>query len=140
MESPILIVDDSKFDLLISQKVLSRALPSESAIDCITAFDGVEALELLTSIAEMVKFGNVYYPKLILLDLNMPRMDGFEFLKNFQIAVDENKLLKSNIIVLSSSSNEDDINRAKKFDCVVDFLIKPLNRNNVFNVLLKYIA
>lgn len=72
MHSPveILLVEDNEFDI----EALKRAFRKADITNRLhSAIDGVEALELLRK-------GELSNPPLILLDINMPRMDGFEFL------------------------------------------------------------
>ncbi|MBQ0733806.1 response regulator [Aquimarina celericrescens] len=64
-------------------------------------------------------------PEIIFLDLNMPVMDGWEFLDNFTRI--KNKLGKAiTLYVVSSSINPVDIERAKSINSVKDYLIKPV--------------
>ena len=67
----VMIVDDS----LTVRRITSRLL-SREGFDVLTARDGIDALELLETEAET--------PDVILLDIEMPRMDGFEFMKTIK--------------------------------------------------------
>lgn len=67
------------------------------------------------------------FPDLIFLDLNMPILDGWGFLKayrNFPEGVKEN----CSLFILSSSVDEGDINKSKLYEDVRDFISKPLNK------------
>ncbi len=99
----ILLVED---DMGIS-KILTLKLRTDG-FDTTLAKDGIEALAMLKK--------NRY--DLILLDLRMPRMDGFEFLKEKQDSAD-----KTPVIVCSVLSQDTDIERARKFG-IVDYLVK----------------
>lgn len=99
----ILLVED---DMGIS-KILTLKLRTDG-FDTTLAKDGIEALEMLKK--------NRY--DLILLDLRMPRMDGFEFLKEKQSNAD-----KTPVIVCSVLSQDTDIERARKYG-IVDYLVK----------------
>ncbi len=75
-------------------------------------------------------------PEVIFLDLNMPIMDGWEFLDIFCKIPDIG--IKTNIYILSSSINSDDINKSKKYSIVKDFIQKPLTEAK-FSKLLESI-
>lgn len=75
-------------------------------------------------------------PELILLDINMPVMDGFEFLKVFNSLEFENKE-DVKIIMLTTSSNSKDFEQAKKLS-VKDYITKPLTPEKLMPVLQKH--
>ena len=75
---------------------------------------------------------NLDLPSLILIDLNMPIMNGWAFLDELS------KLKKGKdipVFIFSSSINEEDINRAKKYKIVKDYIIKPLTVNKISKIL-----
>ncbi len=71
-------------------------------------------------------------PDLIFLDLNMPVMDGWEFLQAFSELKYENEI---SVIILTSSINPEDVERAKKFSVVKGFLSKPLTSDKLEDVI-----
>lgn len=74
------------------------------------------------------------YPDLILLDINMPFMDGFDFL----MYKDKNKVwFDVPIIVLSSSDRPKDQQLTEKFMNVIDYIEKPMNYEKIHHLLLK---
>lgn len=75
-------------------------------------------------------------PDVILLDINMPVMDGWDFLE----WVKSNKALFSRkvpIFMVSSSIDWRDIERAKSYDSVMDYISKPLTEGNFFEIAEK---
>ncbi len=97
----ILMVEDDDVDALGMERSFSKR---RIANDIVRANDGVEAIEILES-------GKVTSPYIILLDLQMPRMNGLEFLAE----VRNNEKLKSSVIfVLTTSKSEEDITAAYK--------------------------
>ena len=69
-------------------------------------------------------------PEVIFLDINMPIVDGFVFLFEFESFPDSIKD-NSKIIVLSSSDNKKDIDRIVDNDHVIHFITKPLSEDSV---------
>ena len=70
------------------------------------------------------------YPDILLLDLEMPEMDGWEFLDEFcKLKKKINK--ESTIYIASSSIAYEDKLKAQKYECVRDFLSKPINMDKL---------
>ncbi|UZR97734.1 response regulator [Chondrinema litorale] len=112
----ILLVDDDEIVNFFNKTVISRAVYTENIT---ISRDGIEALDYLQSSI------NDETPDLIMLDINMPRMDGWQFL-------DEYKNIKQNlkkhpvIIMLSSSNNSVEIEKARNSGEISAFKNKPL--------------
>lgn len=102
----ILIIDDDEF-LLDMYSMKFRELGYGVEI----AFNGLDALE---------KIKNGLEPSVILVDIVMPNMDGFEFLRQ---AKKENLLKKSKVVVLSNLGQEEDIKKGKELG-VDDYIVK----------------
>lgn len=95
--------------------------------DIIVYEDGYEALVNLTSLAKT----DAGMPEVIFLDLNMPVMNGWEFLDKFE------KLsfkVKPQVFIVSSHVGADEIKRSKSYDLVRDFISKPLLSDNLFKI------
>ena len=98
-EVTFLIVDDEKID----RQVVKRALRKEKiANPTVEAFDGIDALEKLRGNNGQEK---ILCPYIILLDLNMPRMDGIEFLHAIR---SDDKLKRSIVFILTTSNSDKD--------------------------------
>ena len=122
--SCVLIVDDNNSDQFINKDLLESECPDTIILQ---AYDGEEALEILDS-AEMK-------PDLILLDINMPRMNGHEFLEIYDRKPDSKK--PSEVVMLSSSIRDEDRDKAIVFKCVVDFFQKPLDENHIESLKMR---
>lgn len=97
---PILLLEDSEVDVEIVKRILKKAKIENPLF---VAEDGVEALEILNS------YSNPEQPFLILVDINMPRMDGFTFLETIR---NNDKLKKNVAFMLTTSNRDEDMDRA----------------------------
>lgn len=125
MKSILLVDDDNIFNFLNTKLLESSGIVSEIH----AAVDGQQALDLLNNYYT----GSSSLPDVILLDLNMPVMDGFGFLEAFQ----KLKLPKKEnvtIIIVTSSEDPKDIARAKQMG-ITHYLTKPLSRETLLRVL-----
>lgn len=111
----ICIIDDDPIHIFTTKRVLKM----EKICDQILVFkDGKEAYD---GLYQMIQ-DNIELPKLILLDLNMPIWDGWNFLDEF-VKMDESKSIK--ILINSSSQNHEDLSKAKTYEIVDGFIYKP---------------
>lgn len=122
----ILCVDDDPITLMLSKMVISR---SSFAKEIVTAQNGEEALNYFDEL-RLNNLGSEinYYPRLILLDLNMPIMGGWEFLDLFSKTEYVTNFEKTKVIVLSSTIDPFDIEKSKKYPMVFDFVSKPITK------------
>lgn len=124
MLDKIFCVDDDAITLMLCKKVIERV---GFAKEIITAQNGEEALAYFQDLAKEPAL-NPDYPKLILLDLNMPIMNGWEFLDAYQESGYQNIFKEAKFIVLSSTIDPQDVDKAKKYSAVLDFLSKPITK------------
>lgn len=118
MSYRVLMVDDNENDLLFTRIALQR-----SGVD----FD-VQAFERARDALDMLSSGAHHGIDLILLDINMPVMDGFAFLQAFE-ALPEDQRGHAVVVMLSSSSDPSDRSRAAAHASVRGFLSKPLDKD-----------
>lgn len=118
MLDTILCVDDDPITLMLCKMVINKASFSNKII---TAKNGEEALNYFKTINDNEK------PQLIFLDLNMPVMGGWEFLDCFSTA-DYSEYNTIKVIILSSTIDPEDLEKAKKYPMVIDFLSKPISK------------
>jgi CheY-like chemotaxis protein len=119
----VMLIDDNEIDNLINQKMLEASNVAET-IFMHTGAKG--ALEFLKNI-EKLSTNGVGLPEIIFLDIDMPLMDGFQFLDEFDKLSD---YIKNNIsiIMLTSSINPQDLSKAKKSNFVKKYINKPLTQ------------
>lgn len=120
----VLIVDDDTVARFLVQRILIRKNVSKQIL---TASNGEEALKVINQ-----NCSGDTCPELIFLDINMPIMDGFEFLEVFQRSDYSNLPIK--IVLLTSSFNPKDVERAKNYP-VAAHLLKPLTEANLSNII-----
>ena len=120
-----LLVDDDPVSNYINQVVISDYKRIGHTHDVL---NGAEALDFINSKCEEDDFEPMC-PDVILLDLNMPVMDGFEFLQDFQ-KLSFKKKDRVKIIVLTSSTNPGDIERASEYK-VSGYINKPLTLSSL---------
>ena len=125
----ILLVDDSPDDNHYHQIVINEMDITNSVQ---VSNNGIEAIEFL-------KKENQIIPELIFLDINMPKMNGWEFLEKYK---DLEVTQKARIIVmmLSTSTNPDDIKKAKEIEEVTGFQTKPMTRETITEILDEYFS
>ncbi len=115
----VMLIDEDEIDNIINQKIIE----SNKFAETIQVYQtGTEALDYLAKNEKSVDS----LPDIIFLDINMPIMDGFQFLEEFE-KLGEPIREKCKIIMLSSSISPRDIDRAASNRYVRKYLNKPLN-------------
>ena len=122
MYNKILCIDDDPITLMLCKKVISKAGFSNN-ID--TVLNGEEAINYFKKIKE----NNDKLPEIVFLDLNMPVMDGWDFLETLSSNECCKIIFKDiKIIILSSTIDPKDIEKAKKYPEVHHFFSKPITK------------
>jgi len=125
-----MLVDDNPDDNFVHERVIKKNMTQTSII---TKTSALEALEYLKGRASH----NESHPDLIFLDINMPGMNGWEFLEEYKKL---DKELQSRVIVvmLTTSDDPDDKRKAHLLGVPFDFQTKPLTKEMLESVLEKY--
>lgn len=136
MLEKVLCVDDDPITLMLCKKVIGKANLSK-AID--SAANGEDALAYFDRLKAEHPNGTEDYPKLIFLDLNMPVMNGWEFLDHFRKEGYLARYPHTQVIVLSSTIDPEDIAKSKQYPMVIEFLSKPITLE-ILEILKKNIG
>ena len=124
----ILLADDDEDDRLLAKEALEE---SRMANDLRTVNDGVELIEYLNREGRFADPSQSPTPGLILLDLNMPRIDGREALKTIKSS---ERLRRIPVVVLTTSKSEEDVYRT--YDLGVNsFITKPVSFEELVRVM-----
>ncbi|QDV10002.1 Sensor histidine kinase TodS [Planctomycetes bacterium Poly30] len=118
-----LIIDDDQLDRYLLMRDLKRGGLDVKVFEC---RDGVEAIEFLSNFeANRSSQGKAFPPRILFLDINMPRVSGFGFLESFQkLRTQREEYAQCAVIMVSSSEHPDERVRALAYEGVVDFVIK----------------
>tara|TARA_R110000764_G_scaffold203587_1_gene288845 strand:+ start:409 stop:810 length:402 start_codon:yes stop_codon:yes gene_type:complete len=122
------IIDDDD----ISKFVMKRNLSQLSVTNVIEFPDSLQPLKILTDNFDSVDI----LPDIILLDLNMPKLNGFQFMEEFRVT---NEKIKKDIQIymLTSSLSSNDIDRAKSFPEISEYIIKSITLRNLSKIVDK---
>ncbi len=116
-EPNVLIIIDNPYDARLIKEIL-KEINFKSKIHF--AYNGKEAIKFLN---KQEKYENAVTPDYILLDLFLPDMNGMELLKYIKY---DNNLNKAPVIIISSSNDPEDINKAYK-NHADEYIIKPID-------------
>ncbi len=123
----ILLVDDNSEDNFFHQIIIKK-MDVVNRIDVV--INGLEALNYL-------KRENQTPPELIFLDINMPTLNGWEFMEQYK-HLDVKQKARVVIMILTTSANPDDIKKAKEIEEVTGFETKPLTKEIMEEILNQY--
>jgi len=122
-----MLVDDNDDDNFFHEREIKKTQPAPVIV---TKDSGMKALEYLKSNEEP-------HSDLIFLDINMPGMNGWEFLKEYN-QLDKALQSRAIIIMLTTSDNPDHIAKANTFNFVSDYITKPLTKKIMEDINKKY--
>ena len=128
----VLLIDDSASVNFYNKTLLQQA---DYCDQIVQTRHGKEALDVLTEQVD----GHYLRPDLIFLDINMPIMDGWEFLVEYS-KLDEKMKGQVLVVLLTSSLNPEDRKRASKIKEVDDFYNKPIDLDTLSLIMQKHFS
>jgi CheY-like chemotaxis protein len=128
----VLLVDDDDISNYLTE-VLIQKLNFSGDIEVYK--NGEEALNYIRNC--MFNHDTVKCPELVILDINMPVMDGFEFLEEFE-KLQKNNNIDIPVVMLTTSNYNNDIQKAKKYK-VAGFVNKPLTEEKFLEILAHHL-
>ena len=127
----ILLVDDDAATNYLNKSFITRFGLAKYVFE---VTDGQDALDFILRKGAFRKIANQYpLPDLILLDINMSNLDGFEFLEEYHRL--DPKFRSAPIVLLSTSDRKPDFQKARSFPMVADYLVKPIRRDTWKQIL-----
>ncbi len=121
------LVDDDEVFVFLTTKMLEKY----KLVDLIKIFEnGYDALVYIKENMDNIE----RLPDIIFLDLSMPIMDGWQFLEEF-VKINPKIGKTITIYICSSSISPDDVNRAKAINEVSDFIIKPMTKDRLVEII-----
>lgn len=133
MPQKIICIDDDPIALLLSKLVISK---SKFNAETTTFANGIAALNHLEVLNKNNGLKSKKETLLILLDLNMPLLDGWEFLEELSSKNFENIAVK--VILLTSSIDPADIQKSTSYKMVIDFHPKPLTTEMLNRIVAQF--
>jgi response regulator RpfG family c-di-GMP phosphodiesterase len=126
----VMLIDDDKNDNFFHEREIKKTNPAITVIEKRTVLSALEYLKSNKANPEMI-------PDLIFLDINMPGMNGWDFLNEFE-QLDKEFQSKIIIVMLTTSDNDDDVARVKAYRFVRDYITKPLTKEIMKDIIKQY--
>lgn len=123
----LMIVDDDTLSIYLNKITIEQ---TNMANICETFDNGLDAINFIKKNTKNPDS----LPDIILLDLFMPIMDGWQFINEYNSF--KEKLSKEILIfIVSSSISPDDISRSKSYNSIQDYIIKPITKEKIINTI-----
>jgi CheY-like chemotaxis protein len=125
----VLFIDDDKCNNIFNTRIASKSKGLDNITSLTSAKEGLNYLQ-------KARENKNLKPDLIFLDLNMPGMNGWEFIEEYE-KIDVTFTCNIKIFLLTTSINPDDVERSKSIAVVSDFLNKPLTTDLLEKLIIK---
>ena len=132
MAASVLLVEDDPLTNRINKEFIEAADFADHVHICV---NGKEAIDHLI---QALHKKNVPVPDVIFLDINMPEMNGWEFLKEFRLLTP--RINKPVLIFIQSSLRQEDLSQLHEFHEITGHIAKPLNLSVINHIKEKYFA
>lgn len=121
----LLVIDDDEINIFIIKKIVDK---TGFDVNTVSKGNGQLAIDYINSVIG----GDESFPDIILIDINMPVLNGWDFIEAYEKLEVSHKV---DIYMLSSSVYENDIERAKSYKSVKGFISKPLSIERLTELL-----
>ena len=122
----ICVIDDNDVYQFVMKNSINKINPGIKILSYLNGEEGIDALKEMIENKEQL-------PDVILLDINMPIMDGWEFMNEF-IKIKNQMVNTIPIYLTTSSLDASDIDKAKKYEDITGFLSKPIDRHTLIKI------
>lgn len=129
----VILIDDDPINNIIFQKLSEFVDFAEEIVSFLSAVDSLDHLQQLQQ-------AEAPAPDMIFLDIRMPIVNGWEFLERLEAMNTNGYFDNTSIYMLTSSSEQSDINKAKNYQQVTDYIVKPLSTENLASIKEKTIS
>jgi CheY-like chemotaxis protein len=126
----IMLIDDNELDNFINQKIIESTFFADNIY---VNTSGISALEFLKNILTTKNLTENLIPNVIFIDINMPLMDGFQFIEEY-LKLAKTIKNKPKLVILTSSLNAEDKNKASMLGGEIMFINKPLNDESLSSI------
>lgn len=124
-----MLIDDNKYDNFYHDRVIKNSLPSSTTTCMLSAREALDYFNSKSPDDDTI-------PDIIFLDINMPGMNGWEFLSEFSRFNNNKK--NPRVVMLSTSDDPRDIMQTVSHDYLWDYVVKPLTRNALINLVTRF--
>ncbi|MEH6681149.1 MAG: response regulator [Sediminicola sp.] len=131
----VLLVDDDEASIFLN-KIFIRKLGLDAKV--YTALNGREALDFLDEVSITLKGEDSFGPCLLILDINMPILDGWGFLDAYAQRFSEEMKEHIVIVMITVSEDERDLIRASNNPMIKEYLQKPLSDEHLLMIMQRY--
>lgn len=128
MTKEICIIDDDTIYQFLMRKIM---LGTEVKTTAISYKNGKDAIESFTSSL----LNHIKLPDIILLDIEMPFMNGWDFMNQMELLLDNYKITSTKIYIVSSSISYEDIEKAKLFKNISGYFSKPISVKDLNKII-----
>jgi hypothetical protein len=134
MFNTTIVIDDSESDRYLARRTLSKAGVTQRVLEFP---DALAALGMLSDKDRFERECGPWPPRaIVLLDVNMPRMGGFEFLEALQSRIESGDVQAKSlgVVMYSTSDYQPDVDRALSFGIVMDYVVKPITLDSAARI------
>ena len=126
----VMLIDDNEIDNFINQKMIEG---SNFAERIFVHTSGKSAIEFLSNLSRIKEIPTELIPEIIFVDINMPIMDGFQFLEEFE-NMPENIKQSTRVVMLTTSINPSDLDRSQANSRMLKYVNKPLSTERLNSI------